>query len=247
MRKFILGLAISLVVPALPSARQALDVAGAWKLNKELSTATNSYGGGGERRPGGGGGGRGGGGRGGYGGRGGFGGGGSANGPKPSEVLKMEAVRSRMTEISERLIIVHDGNSVSITDANGRRMSYHADGKKQQQVTGDGEFKTITKFDGWKLIVEEDFGGPKVTTTYTPTLEGGEIRRLEVVVKADMGGGGSGFSYGGPGGMGGGGGHGGRGGGGGRGGAGGGEHQGGPGGPPPLTRIYDSDNAPSQQ
>ena len=243
MRNLILGLAISLIVPALPSAQNtALDVAGAWKLNKELSTAT-SYGHeeGGGRRPGGAGGGygRGGGGRGG--GRGGgvggmFGGmGGGTGQPKDSDIRKMEAVRSRMTEISERLVIVHDGNTVSITDANGRRMSYHADGKKQQQVTGDGEFKTITKFDGWKLIVEEDFGGPKVTTTYTPTLEGGEIRRLEVVVKAEGGGGGmgGGGGYGGGGGRGGGG----RGGGG----RGGGEHAGGPGGPPPLTRVYDSE------
>jgi hypothetical protein len=33
--------------------------------------------------------------------------------------------------------------------------------------------------------VEEDFGGPKLTTTYTPILEGGEIARLEVTLKTD--------------------------------------------------------------
>jgi hypothetical protein len=213
MRNLVLGVAISLVVTALPSARAAsLDVAGAWKLNKELSTGLG-YGhgegrGAGGRRPGGGG--RGGGGRGG-GRAGGMGGmlGGMGQHPD-ADMRKMEVARSRMTEISERLIIVHDGNSVSITDANGRRMSFKADGKKQQQVTGDGEFKTKTHFEGWKLFVEEDFGGPKVMTTYTPTLEGGEIRRLEVVVTMERDG----------------------------------KEQ--VGGPPPLTRVYDSDGAPSQ-
>jgi hypothetical protein len=190
MRNLILGVAISLIAVAWPSAKEAPDVAGAWKLNKQLSSATNGYGSGGEgheggRRPGGGGG-RGGGGRGG----GGRGGGmpgmlGGMGQPKDSDLRKMEVVRSRMREISERLIIVHDGNSVSITDGNGRHMSLKADGKKQQQVTGDGEFKTRTHFEGWKLIVEEDFGGPKVLTTYTPTLEGGEIKRLEVVVRME--------------------------------------------------------------
>jgi hypothetical protein len=64
-------------------------------------------------------------------------------------------------------------------------MTLKADGKKQERVTGDGEFTSKTRFDGTKLVIEDDFGGPKLTTTYTPILEGGEILRLQVTLKPD--------------------------------------------------------------
>ena len=144
---------------------------------------------------------------------------------------QMEVLRRRLTEISERLVIVHDGTNVSITNENGLHISYKTDGKKQQQVTGDGEFKTKSHFDGLKLIVEEDFGGPKITTTYTPVLDGGEIRRLEVALAIEGGR---------PPGMGGGGPEGGGRGGGGRGGGGGGSRPDRPA-APSLKRVYDSE------
>jgi hypothetical protein len=40
------------------------------------------------------------------------------------------------------LIIVHDGNAVSITDGTGRHMSYKADGKKQQPCGTRGTRRT---------------------------------------------------------------------------------------------------------
>ena len=140
---------------------------------------------------------------------------------------QMEVLRRRLTEISERLIVVHDGNNVSITNENGLHIAYKADGKKQQQVTGDGEFKTKSHFDGAKLVVEEDFGGPKVTTTYTPVLDGGEIRRLEVTLAIE-GGPLAGMRGGGPDG-------------GGRGGGGGGGSRPDRPAPPSLKRVYDSE------
>jgi hypothetical protein len=186
------------VMLAAPMGASGVDVTGAWKLNRELSTPQtraadrDDDGRGGAARPGGkgGGGGRvgGGGGRGGAGGGiGGFGGRGMGGGsaPKEEELRKVEAVRRRMSEVPERLIITRNGDAVTITDDFGRSYTLKADGKKQERVTGDGEFKSKTRFEAAQLIVEEDFGGPKVTTTYTPTLEGGEIRRLEVSLKAE--------------------------------------------------------------
>ena len=209
---------VALALTVLPTLHAApLDVAGAWKLNRELSSLPPA---GQEGRPPGGrpsgGGGRG--GRGGFGGFGGLGGGGTGQ-PNEDEMHKREVVRRRLFEFPERLIIVRDGHTVSISDGYGRHLSFTADGKKQQQVTGDGEFKTKTHFEGANLVIEEDFGGPKVTTTYTPVLDSGEILRLEVTLKID------GAREGGASGM-------------GRGGAGGGS---GPGGPPPLKRVYDSE------
>jgi hypothetical protein len=177
-----------------PTQSPKVDVAGAWVLNRDFSTipqpgeAGRSPGG---RRQGGGGGY---GGPGGGGGRGGFGGGfgrpggmgGGMGRPDEREMHKMEVVRRRLTEIPERLIVVRDRDSVSVTDGNGRRMNYKTDGKKQDQLTGDGEFTTKSHFDGARLIVEEDFGGRKITTTYTPTMEG-ETVRLEVTVKPEGG------------------------------------------------------------
>jgi hypothetical protein len=205
--------ATALALAMLPALHAApLDVAGAWKLNRELSSLPPAGAEGrppGERRAGGGRGG----GRGGFGGIPGIGGG--TGQPSDDEIHKREVVRRRLYEFPERLVIVHEDNTVSITDGYGRHLSFKADGKKQQQVTGDGEFKTKTHFEGANLIIEEDFGGPKVTTTYTPVLGGGEILRLEVTLKIEG-------VRGGP-----------------SGGAGSGHDGSGPGGPPPLKRVYD--------
>jgi hypothetical protein len=160
-------------------AQAAGGVAGAWKINKELTPMPD-----GDqprerpRRP-----------EGGHGGRGGspmggFGGGPGSGGPSESELRKMEAVRSRLQEISERLVIAVDGTNVQIVDARGRTANLHADGKSQQRVTGDGEFKSKTRFEGARLIVEEDFGGPKVISTFEP-VQANEGRRLQVTVRAE--------------------------------------------------------------
>jgi hypothetical protein len=112
--------------------------------------------------------------------------GGGMGRPSDEDLRKMEVIRRHLTDIPARLIVVREPQSVSITDANGKRMSYKADGKKQDQFTGDGEFTSRTRFDGDRLVVEEDFGGRKITTTYTPILDG-EKARLEVIVKPEGG------------------------------------------------------------
>lgn len=196
MRSFVLLLSVlTLSFPVFPRAADLtvaeLSVIGAWTLNRDLTTmpdgdARRPADGGGRRGGPGGGVGRGGGGRGGgfggIGGRGGFGGG---NGPNEDEMHKVEVIRRRFTEMPLRLVITRTGDTVNIVDEIGRSQTLKADGKKQERVTGDGEFTSKTRFDGAKLVVEEDFGGPKLTTTYTPMLEGGEIPRLEVTLKTD--------------------------------------------------------------
>jgi hypothetical protein len=189
-----LGIALlALTVGTQTTPTPRIEVAGAWVLNRELTTIPQpgeiGRGQGGRREGGGGGfGGPGGGGRGGFGGGlgrpGGIGGG--MGRPSDDDMRKMEVVRRRLTEVPERLIIVHEAESVSITDGNGRRMNYKTNGKKQDQLTGDGEFTTRTHFEGTRLVVEEDFGGRKITTTYTPTMES-ETLRLEVTVKPEGG------------------------------------------------------------
>jgi hypothetical protein len=166
------------------------DIAGAWILNRELTTVPPrgemDRAADGERRGGSGGYGPGGGRGGGFGGMGRGGMGGGMGRPSDDERRKMEVVRRRLTEIPDRLIVVRDAQSVSITDGNGRRVNYKVDGKKQDQFTGDGEFTTKTRFDGNRLIVEEDFGRRKLITTYSPVLDGDKAR-LEVTVKPEGG------------------------------------------------------------
>jgi hypothetical protein len=165
-----------------------LTVVGAWTLNRGLTTMPDrderqppEGRGGGQRRGGRGGiggvGGRG----GGFGGPGGFGGG----APSEADTHRMEAVRARLSEIPDRLIITKTPTSVTIVDGFGRTATLKIDGKKQPRLTGEGEFSSKTHFDGVKLIVEDDFDGPKVTTTYEPILDGGEINRLVVTITVD--------------------------------------------------------------
>jgi DNA-binding winged helix-turn-helix (wHTH) protein len=182
------ALAFALTALASPSlaAQEATTVQGDWLLNRELSPPPQRVDDEDVRRPEGrrpqGGGGVTGGGRP----VGGLGGGRQEGWPKPSdkERRRTEAVRSRMQEAPERLVISIDGTRVQIIDALGRATNLVADGKKQERVTGDGEFKSITKLDRGKLVVEEDFGGPKVTTTYE-RLQPDGTTRLQVTLQVD--------------------------------------------------------------
>jgi hypothetical protein len=81
-------------------------------------------------------------------------------------------------------VISIEGTRVQLVDELGRTTNLVADGKKQERLTGDGEFKSVTRLEGARLIVEEDFGGPKVTTTYERVTSDGE-NRLQVTLQID--------------------------------------------------------------
>jgi hypothetical protein len=172
---FVLALALT----AIPQAAE-LTIAGAWTLNRDLSTlpdereTPHAPRGGGGRPPG----------QGGFGGRGNILGRGG-NSPGDDEMHTSLVIGRRMTVIPLRLIISRNGDSVTLVDEIGRSQTLKADGKKQQRLTGDGEFTSKTRFEGTRLVVEEDFGGPKLITTFTPLLVGGELLRLEVTMKAE--------------------------------------------------------------
>lgn len=174
-----LSLVLALSLTAIPQAAE-LTIVGAWTFNRDLSAIPNEpetphapRGGGG--RPAG---------QGGISGRGsllGLGG----NSPSDNEMHRAQVIRRRLSEIPLRLIISRNSESVTIVDEIGRSQTLKADGKKQDRLTGDGEFTSKTRFEGAKLVVEEDFGGPKLITTFTPLLEAGELPRLEVTMKAE--------------------------------------------------------------
>lgn len=201
MRGVAIGLAVlalSVTADAGAGRDAASDITGGWTLNRDLTTVPDRRPEGSERGRPPGGMGRGGGG-GGIGGRGGFGGPGGGRGamggqrgPSGDQRRQMEVVRRRLTEAPDRLVITRDGNHVSITDGEGHQTTLVADGKKQARLTGDGDFKSTTRFEGPQLIVEEDFGGPKVVTTYTPSVDEQGRPRLEVKVHANRGGHGDG-------------------------------------------------------
>jgi hypothetical protein len=174
---------LALLLTSQTGRAAELTIVGAWVINKDLTPMPD-----GERRPeegarrgprGGGGGGRG----GFSGGLGGFGGG--PHEPSEAEIHKMEAIRDRLTDIPERLTITRTDTTVTIADALGRTATLKTDGKKQPRLTGEGEFSSKTHFDGVKLVIEDDFNGPKVTTTLEPLLDRGEIRQLKVTIQAD--------------------------------------------------------------
>jgi len=126
---------------------------------------------------------------GGFGGFGGFGGGrggmgpGMAGGPSEDDMRRMRVIGRRLAEAPERLVIVRNGDRVTLTDEDGRSTTYAANNKKEERVTGDGEFTSKSHFEDQVLVVEEDFGGGvKLTTRYAPvTSEGRE--RLEVTLE----------------------------------------------------------------
>lgn len=161
-------------------------IVGAWRLIPELSTPAprppgqgerpRERGPGGGRPPGGGHGGRG----------GGMGMPGMPGGGGPSEkdMHRLRVIMDRLTQPPASLTIVRDGAKVVVTDADGRSASYTTDGRKEERLTGDGEFVSRSRFEGDTLVIEEDFGGGvKLTTRATPVLSG-DHRQLEVTLKA---------------------------------------------------------------
>ena len=60
-------------------------------------------------------------------------------------------------EAPQRLVISIEGTRVQLVDELGRTTNLVADGKKQERLTGDGEFKSVTRFEGSRLVVEGGF------------------------------------------------------------------------------------------
>jgi len=196
--------------PAAAAGGKTAPVVGVWKLNKELTDKpqlNNARGGqggqqGGGRNGGGGGGmgggmGRGGGGgmgggrRGGGGGGGGMGGemgGGGMNGrnANPEEANRLRALLMDIMRPADGWTIVQDGTAVLFTNADGRVEKYTADGKEQERVTGDGNIKSRTKWNGEQLIVESKYkGGPTVLRTFTVSSD---LKQLMIHIKVTGGG-----------------------------------------------------------
>jgi len=181
LRRLTFAIAIAVIAsPLLGVTQEKATVQGEWFLNRDLTPAMPKRDDDvrrpdGPRPPGG---------RSGFGG--GFGGdpGGGRRGPSEKEIRKLEAVRSRIDEAPQRLVISIEGTRVQLVDEFGRTTNLVADGKKQERLTGDGEFKSVTRLEGARLVVEEDFGGPKVTTTYERLANDGESR-LQVTLQID--------------------------------------------------------------
>lgn len=190
LRQLTFAIAIAVIASPLSGVTQeTATVQGGWTLNRDLTPAMPKRDDmkrpEGQRPPGD---------RGGRGGPpaggGGFGGGfgddpgGGRRGPSEKEIRKLNAVRRRIDEAPQRLVISIEETRVQLVDELGRTTNLVANGKKQQRLTGDGEFKSVTRLEGARLVVEEDFGGPKVTTTYERITSDGESR-LQVTLQID--------------------------------------------------------------
>jgi hypothetical protein len=111
--------------------------------------------------------------------------GGGGGQPDEADLHRMDVLRRRLSEAPETLTIGRAGIVIEMADSDGRAFTLKADGKKQDRLSGDGEFKSRTRLNGSALVVEDDFGdGAKATTTYTTMLYGDE-RLLEIEVKVE--------------------------------------------------------------
>ena len=86
--------------------------------------------------------------------------------PSENTIRQFKAIRRRIEEVPQRLVITVEGTRVQIADEIGRVTLLIANGKRQDRLSGDGEFRSITRLDASRLVVEEDFDGPTVSTTY---------------------------------------------------------------------------------
>jgi hypothetical protein len=109
---------------------------------------------------------------------------GGGGGPSEKDMHRIRVIADRVSQPPASLTIVRDGAKVIVTDSDGRSVTYTTDGRKEERLTGDGEFVSRSRFEGDTLVIEEDFGGGvKLTTRATPVLSG-DHEQLEVTLKA---------------------------------------------------------------
>jgi hypothetical protein len=159
-------------------------LAGAWRLNRELSddpAKLRSEGGSDDRPedPGGGGRRRGGGGMGGGGmGRGGM----RGERPDPEQAKRVQAMMQSLIAPPANLIISVEDGQVTFTDADGRSQRFTTTNKKEKHQLDAGTVETRTKWDRSALVKEISLdGGMKVIETYSVT----EMGQLQVAVKLE--------------------------------------------------------------
>ncbi|HTM33663.1 MAG TPA: hypothetical protein VL263_20260 [Vicinamibacterales bacterium] len=181
-------LAVGWLLLAVSLHGQERSIVGAWRLEPELSTPVPKPPAEGERQHGRGPGGGGGGGYGGGGHRGGRSGGGmgmpGSGGPNDKDVHRMRVIMDRLTQPPASLTIVRDASKVIVTDNDGRSVTYTTDGRKEDRLTGDGEFVSRSHFEGDTLVIEEDFGGGVKLTTHAAPVLSGDHEQLEVTLQA---------------------------------------------------------------
>jgi len=156
-------------------------VAGAWRLNRDLSTKAP------QGMPGfgddGGGRGRGAGGGPPGGGMGGPPGGGMGGPPSEEEMKRMRDIFREASESPEQIVIADGDGVVTITDSTGLVRKFATNYKKEKHQTTAGVLETKTKWEGAALVIETSAGGGlKVTRTYRLTPEG---RQLMIEVKIE--------------------------------------------------------------
>ncbi len=102
--------------------------------------------------------------------------------PSSQERQRMRALLRRVGDAPAKLTVVVDGSRVLLTDGQGRTTTLPTNNRKQELVTGDGEFDVRARWDGDQLLVEEDFGSRlKITYRYS-TIPRGDTRQLHVTV-----------------------------------------------------------------
>ena len=161
---------VAWMAPGPLVARAAVDLSGAWELNRDLSSPPGGTPGGGDDRDGpraggrrgpGGGGGRGPGGGGGFGGgmgrggRSGGPGGGPSGGERPSKE-QMEAGRALMAEVMElpaRFTVIQDGAKLILTEPDGVVRTYLVNGKAEKHQLTNGTIETMTAWRGPALVM----------------------------------------------------------------------------------------------
>jgi hypothetical protein len=175
-------------------ARQAVDLGGAWTMNRDLSAPPGSqpaapadgprgrgaggagggFGGGMGRRGGGGGFGRGGGPR-----------GGGAGRPSRDEMEARRALVGEVLQMPARLTIAQEGDRLVFIEPDGVTRTYVANGRAEKHQLTNGTIETTTAWDGPRLRMTIA-AGDRLRLTRTFIVKAGP-RRLEVTTAFDRG------------------------------------------------------------
>jgi hypothetical protein len=105
-------------------------------------------------------------------------------GPSEKDMHRMRVIIDRLTDPPASLTIVRDGAKVIVKGDDGRSVSYTTDGRKEERLSGDGEFVSRAHFEGGTLVIAEDFGGGVKLTTHVAAVLSGDHRQLEVRLQA---------------------------------------------------------------
>jgi hypothetical protein len=111
---------------------------------------------------------------------------GRGGGMDRDRMKRMQRILKAELEATPRLVIVCEGQQLTVTAGDERPEALVLDGKKHLKLTGDGEVYTTTMWQEGRVVSERRYDeGIKATRTYAIETATDGVKRMVLLLKMD--------------------------------------------------------------